>query len=222
MDGTDFRKVRNVLQPIFMGSIQAPKATHEILVLSDSGSTVGFTVKSFMAKIGIIPSGLWRGHLETVNETKYHEISFYRIRFRSPDGSGARDVLCLETPSLGRRDPLPDDLVEDVAKAFQVATSKIFTAGGDVNILLGQDTAALLLNKLDTKAPQATRCPFYEDISLHTSPATSYLSIVGAIGEGSAVNEDSRNFRVQSHRIKPLQSKIQDGNFCFLVNALTQ
>jgi hypothetical protein len=29
------------------------------------------------------------------------------------------------------------------------------------------------------------------------------------------VNEDSRNFRVQSHRIKPLQSKIQDGNFCF-------
>ena len=142
-------------------------------------------------------------------------ISFYRIRFRSPDGGGVRDVLCLETPSLGRRDPLPDDLVEDVAKAFQVATSKIFTAGGDVNILLGQDTAALLLNKLDTKATQATQCPFYEDISLHTSPATTYLSIVGAIGEGSAVNEDSRNFRAQSHRIKPLQSKIQDGNFCF-------
>ena len=43
----------------------------------------------------------------------------------------------------------------------------------------------------------------------------SYISIVGAIGEGSAVNEDSRNFHAASHRIKPLQSKIQDGNFCF-------
>jgi hypothetical protein len=198
-----------------MGSISATEATHEVLVLSDSGSTVGFTVKSFMTEIGIIPSGLWRGHLETVNETRYHEISFYRIRFRSPDGCNVRDVLCLETPSLGRRDPLPDDLVTDVAKAFQVSKSKIFTAGGDVQVLLGQDTAALLLNKLDIKATQASTCSFYEDISLHTSPATTYLSIVGAIGEGSAVNEDSRNFHTTSHRIKPLQSKIQDGNFCF-------
>ena len=218
MDAIDFRKVRNILQPIFMGTIVSPKATHEVLVLSDSGSTVGFTVKSFMATIGVIPSGLWRGHLETVNEVRYHEINFYRVRFLSPDGGGVRDVLCLETPSLGKRDPLPDDLVEDVARAFQVATTKIFTAGGDVNILLGQDTAALLLNKMEIKATQATQCPFYEDISLHTSPATTFISIVGAIGEGSAVNEESRNYRAQSHRIKPLQSKIQDGNFCFHSN----
>ena len=70
LDATDFRKIRNVLQPIFMASIQATKATHSVLVLSDTGSTVAFTVKSFMTEIGIIPSGLWRGHLETVNETK--------------------------------------------------------------------------------------------------------------------------------------------------------
>ena len=102
----------------------------------------------------------------------------------------------------------------DVAKAFQVAKSKIFTAGGDVQILLGQDTAHLLLNKMDIK-PQNSNCSFYKDISLHSSPATTYISIVGAIGEGSAVNEDSRNFHAASHRIKPLQSKIQNGNFCF-------
>jgi hypothetical protein len=215
MDAIDFRKVRNVLQPIFMGTIATTKATHEVLVLSDSGSTVGFTVKSFMATIGIIPSGLWKGHLETVNEVRYHEINFYRVRFISPNGAGHRDVLCLETPSLGSRDPLPDDLVEDVGRAFQVATTKFFTAGGNVNILLGQDTAALLLNKMESKAPQAQQCDFYQDISLHTSPATTLISIVGAIGEGSAVNEESRNFRAQNHRIKPLKSKIQAGNFCF-------
>ena len=106
MDALDFRTVRNVLQPIFMGTIVTAKATHEVLVLSDTGSTVGFTVKDFMGSIGISPSGLWKGHLETVNEVRYHEINFYKVRFISPNGGGHRDVLCLETPSLGKRDPL--------------------------------------------------------------------------------------------------------------------
>ena len=201
MDALDFRTVRNVLQPIFMGTIVTAKATHEVLVLSDTGSTVGFTVKDFMGSIGISPSGLWKGHLETVNEVRYHKINFYKVRFISPNGGGHRDVLCLETPSLGKRDPLPVDLVEDVGRAFQVATTKIFTAGGNVNILLGQDTAALLLNKMENQAPQPKNCDFYEDISLHSSPATALISIVGAIRAGSAVNEESRNFRAQSHRI---------------------
>ena len=51
MDSVDFRKVRNVLQPIFSGTIVTANATHEVLVLSDSGSTVGFTVKEFMMSI---------------------------------------------------------------------------------------------------------------------------------------------------------------------------
>ena len=114
-------------------------------MLSDTGSTVGFTVKDFMVSIGINPSGLWKGHLETVNEVRYCEINFYKVRFQLPDGGGHRDVLCLETPSLGKRDPLPSDLVQDVSRAFQVNTAKLFTAGGNVQILLGQDTAALLL-----------------------------------------------------------------------------
>ena len=38
---------------------------------------------------------------------------------------------------------------------------------------------------------------------------------MGAIGEGSAVIDESRNFRATSHRVKPLNSKIQDGDFCF-------
>jgi hypothetical protein len=45
MDTCDFRRVCNVLQPIFSGTIATANATHEVLVLSDSGSTVGFTAK---------------------------------------------------------------------------------------------------------------------------------------------------------------------------------
>ena len=187
-------------------------------MLSDTGSTVGFTVKDFMVSIGINPSGLWKGHLETVNEVRYCEINFYKVRFQLPDGGGHRDVLCLETPSLGKRDPLPSDLVQDVSRAFQVNTAKLFTAGGKVQFLLGQDTAALLLNKMENHAPQPKQCEFYQDISVHSSPATTLLSIVGAIGAGSAVNEESRNYRAQSHRVKPLKSKMQDGNFIFNVD----
>ena len=214
MDACDFRSVRNVLQPIFSATIQSSKATHDVLVLSDSGSTVGFTVQQFAARLGINPSGIWKGHLETVNEVKYAEINFYKVRFNLPTGK-FRDVFCLETPSLGQRDPLPDDLVQDVARAFQINKAKFFTAGGKVEILIGQDTAALLLNKQESHAPQPRDCPFYEDISIHASPATNFLSIVGAIGKGTAVCEESRNFKVQANRVKPFNSQMRDGNFIF-------
>jgi hypothetical protein len=74
--------------------------------------------------------------------------------------------------SLGKRDSLHVDLVKDVARAFELNTANIFTAGGKVQVLLGQDTAALLLNKVDSKAAQATSCDFYEDISVFSSPVT--------------------------------------------------
>jgi hypothetical protein len=127
MDTLDFRTVRNVLQPIFCGTIATAKATHEVLVLSDTGSTVGFTVKDFMVSIGINPSGLWKGHLETVNEVRYCEINFYKVRFQLPDGGVHRDVLCLETPSLGKRDHLPSELVQEcgnvgMSRSFLVKT----------------------------------------------------------------------------------------------------
>ena len=99
MDAIDFRTVRNVLQPIFMGTIVTPKATHKVLVLSDTGSTVGFTVKAFIGSIGISPSGLWKGHLETVNEVRYHEINFYKVRFISPNGGeGGIEMVCVLKP----------------------------------------------------------------------------------------------------------------------------
>ena len=68
MDTVDFRKVRNVLQPIFSGTDVTANANHKVLVLSDSSSTVGFTVKEFMMSVGIKLVGLWKGHLETVNK----------------------------------------------------------------------------------------------------------------------------------------------------------
>ena len=87
-----------------------------------------------------------------------------------------------------------------------------------MEILLGQDTAALLLNKQENHAPQPKDCPFYEDIGIHASPATNFLSIVGAIGKGTAVCEDSRNFKIQANRVKPLCSQMKDGNFIFHSN----
>jgi hypothetical protein len=75
-----------------------------------------------------------------VEEVHYCEINNYKVRFLLPDCKGHRDVLCLETPLLGKRDALPDDLVQDISCAFQLNAAKIFTAGGKVRILLGQES----------------------------------------------------------------------------------
>ena len=59
-----------------MVTVMTPLAKNEALVLSDSGSTICFVVKSFMDKIGIAPLGSWNGLLETVNETKEETLPF--------------------------------------------------------------------------------------------------------------------------------------------------
>ena len=98
MDAIDFRRVRNVLQPILMGTIVTPKATHEVLVLSDSGSTVGFTVKSFMATIGVIPSGLWRGHLETAMRCATTRLTSIKSGFSPPMAVATAMCYALRPP----------------------------------------------------------------------------------------------------------------------------
>ena len=50
-----------------MVTVMSPVAKNEALVLSDSGLTICFVVKSFMDKIGIALVGTWQGFLETVN-----------------------------------------------------------------------------------------------------------------------------------------------------------
>ncbi len=64
-----------------MVTVMSPLAKNETLVLSDSGSTICFVVKSFMDKIGIAPLGSWNGLLETVNENK--EETLLRILLHS-------------------------------------------------------------------------------------------------------------------------------------------
>ena len=90
-----------------------------------------------------------------------------------------------------------------------------------MEILIGQDSASLLLTKEQSNAPQPRDCEFYQDISIQSSPAAKLLSIVGAIGEGNSVEGDGRNFKVtqqQSMRANPRGSKIQSGNFIFNSN----
>ena len=102
MDSVDFRKVRNILQPIFSCTIVTATATHEVLVLSDSGLTVDFTVKEFMMSVGNKPVGLWKGHLETVNETRYCEISFLKYVFYYLMGRVTETSCAWRPPPLDR------------------------------------------------------------------------------------------------------------------------
>ena len=169
-----------------------PLAGHETLVLSDSGSTIAFVVESFMRAIGNTPLGLWIGSLETVNKIEEVQINFYKLRiviYSSSTGLTEREFLALETPYLGKRAEIPNDLVNDVAKAVGYKATDFFVSAGKVNVLLGQDTHNLLLNKVDTKTTsQAFSCEFYQDLSVQSSPCSNLLSIVGAVGKGQATD----------------------------------
>jgi hypothetical protein len=175
-----------------------------IMALSDSGSTVGFTIKSLCTRLNIPPAGEWKGEIETIYSTQTVVTNFYKLSFGLKNKS-SKTVFCLETESLGSRAALPPDLVDDICKNFKVDKALVYKKAGRLELLLGQDSQSLLLSKTDNK-PGAN--PFFQDISIQSSPASPWLSIVGAVGPGEGVTSRGRNFR----------NKIIHGNFCFNSN----
>jgi hypothetical protein len=200
----DYKTCRNIVQPIMGVNLLSGNVVTNIMALSDSGSTVGFTIKSLCTRLNIPPAGEWKGEIETIYSTQTVVTNFYKLSFGLKNKS-SKTVFCLETESLGSRAALPPDLVDDICKNFKVDKALVYKKAGRLELLLGQDSQSLLLSKTDNK-PGAN--PFFQDISIQSSPASPWLSIVGAVGPGEGVTSRGRNFR----------NKIIHGNFGFNSN----
>ena len=108
----------------------------------------------------------------------------YKIKLTLKDGS-TRVVLGLECDSLGGRPNLPTALVEAVCQEFNYTPKNIFQSGGQITLLLGQDTQSLLLEKLPNLRKSSN--PAFRDVSIQGTAASSLASIVGALGSASSL-----------------------------------
>ena len=176
---SDFKNLRDILQPIMATHIECDGKGHKMLTLSDTGSTIAFLVKGFAEKLNMTPAGGWEGMIETLYSVQKVVSKFYKIRLVLADKT-TRVILGLECDSLGGRPALPPPLVEAVCKEFNYDAKNIFQSGGRITLLLGQDTQSLLLEKLPNLRKSSN--PAFRDVSIQGTAASSMASIVGALG----------------------------------------
>jgi hypothetical protein len=130
------------MQPIFSARLQVSGTTHNIMTLSDTGSTVGFCIKDICDRLNIKPAGQWCGLIEMIYATQEVTTNFYKLMFKLPNNQ-TKSVFYLGTVSLGQRPSLPLYLVEDICEVFSVDKSLIYKQAGKLEILIGQDYASL-------------------------------------------------------------------------------
>jgi hypothetical protein len=70
------------MQPIFSARLQVSGTTHNIMTLSDTGSTVGFCIKDICDRLNIKPEGQWCGLIETINATQEVTTNFYKLMLK--------------------------------------------------------------------------------------------------------------------------------------------
>ena len=67
--------------------------------LSDNGSTLSFLSSRFIRKYKLSSLGVWRGNLQTLNDTKNVATDFFELSFQTTNSQHA--VLALQTDNLG-------------------------------------------------------------------------------------------------------------------------
>ena len=115
--------------------------------LSDNGSTLSFASAQFIKKHKLPIMGTWRGNLQTLNDVKNVSTNFFKLTFRTSNGDHA--VLALETANLGDYYGLNHKMCLKFSSHFGLSPDDILcTSSKPIDILLGLDAAALLLDKL--------------------------------------------------------------------------
>ena len=91
---------------------------------------------------------------------------------------------------------------------FDVDPSMICKEGGELSLLLGQDTVNLLLKPVsDIKGKEVSKYlpEIAKDLSLQLTPASDKYSICGAIGGGDPMETSCRLFKSSMYEDGSLQ-----------------
>ena len=147
--------------------------------LSDNGSTLSFASAQFIKKHKLPIMGTWRGNLQTLNDVKNVSTNFFKLTFRTSNGDHA--VLALETANLGDYYGLNHKMCLKFSSHFGLSPDDILcTSSKPIDILLGLDAAALLLDKLFVLNGRQVSSPQWApNVFLYGSPASNKFSLVG-------------------------------------------
>ena len=196
---------RNLFQPVLLGTIitGGPAGCVHCLVLSDSGSSIAFCDEEYMREIGLQASGTWQGVLETLQTSSEITTPFYELTLKLEHGSYT--FFALSTTGLGNRPEIPKGVMGDIARMFRIEPESICRVGGRVRLLIGQDTASLLLKPLthvNDRAIADYLPAIARDLTIQRSPISPMLAVTGSIGVGNSMGDKTNvysNIIVKEH-----------------------
>ena len=120
-----------------------------------------------------------RGNLQTLNDTKNVATDFFKLSFQTTNGQHA--VLALQTDNLGDYFGVNHKMAMKFAAHFGLSPDDILcTSSKPIDVLLGLDAAALLLDKVVKLNGRSIKpASWAPNIFLYGSPATTKFSLVG-------------------------------------------
>ena len=159
--------------------IQIMRGNTEVpgICLLDVGSSIGYTTIEYAKRCRMKPAGEWTGSVSTINGTKMSTYPIFMAKIKDARGH-YHSAKLLGTRRIGLKKKLPDELFKKLCQDFHLSQSSLQNSDGEINILLGLDSAALLSDKhLDMSNPN------YPQLFVCSSPLSSQFFFCGSIGK---------------------------------------
>ena len=147
--GTDWLNQRLILPPIMATKIVTDwgnHIAHDVITLSDTGSNIAFVNNSFCNSHKISPLGTWKGSIDTLLSTHAVTTPFFPINFLLTTGK-VRRVIALGCEQIGRSPGIEPPQMLQLSNLFKINTADVTNCAGIIQILLGQESQELLLEK---------------------------------------------------------------------------
>ena len=179
---------------------------------------VAFIDSSFCDHHKISPLGTWRGHIDTLLSTHAITTPFFPVDFQLTNGQ-IRRVIALGCENIGRAPGLAPHQMLQLSTLFKVNSADVENCTGLIQVLLGQESQELLLEKathINNVCINDYLPDFCKDISIQMSPATTKLSLVGAIGQ-PALQKFQPGYNLQAKQGKFLLFKSPTDNIKMLL-----
>ena len=130
---------RHIFQATLLFSFASNREISQGLALSDSGSSIAFVCKQFMADHGINPYRVWNSSVQTMYSVTEVKTPFYKVMFSLKNNDKVH-VWMLGTDSIGKRGRISPEIIEEISKIFKVSTASVFSTSGPIQFLLGQES----------------------------------------------------------------------------------
>ena len=134
---------------------------------------------SSLKNLSCLLRGFGEENLQTLNDVKNVSTNFYKLDFHTSNGDHA--VLCLETSNLGSYYGINHKMCVKFSTHYGLSPDDILCVNSTpIDILLGLDAAALLLNKLFfLNGKKVNPLLWVPNVFLYGSPASNEFSLVG-------------------------------------------